>query len=91
MSLQNKQPESKELLEKYWISGKKFHTKTFSFIKKYQNGQSVLKFLQKNLNPIEFQHICMSSHHYFIHIGIWEKKIKPKDLLAKIKKFQMKN
>ena len=37
MSLQNKQPESKELLEKYWISGKKFHTKTFSFIKKYQN------------------------------------------------------
>ena len=44
MSLQNKQPESKELLEKYWISGKKFHTKTFSFIKKYQNKIIVIKY-----------------------------------------------
>ena len=30
MSLQNKQPESKQLLAKYWATGKKFHAKTSS-------------------------------------------------------------
>ena len=44
MSLKYKQPESKELLAKYWVSGKKFHTNTFSFIKKYQNKIIVIKY-----------------------------------------------
>ena len=44
MSLQNKQPESKQLLAKYWATGKKFHAKTLSFIKKYQNKIIVIKY-----------------------------------------------
>ena len=44
MSLQNKQPESKQLLEKYWATGKKFHAKTLSFIKKYNNKIIVIKY-----------------------------------------------
>ena len=43
MSLQNKQPESKQLLAKYWATGKKFHAKTSSFIKKYNNKISIDK------------------------------------------------
>ena len=44
MSLQNKQPESKQLLAKYWATGKKFHAKTLSFIKKYKNKIIVIKY-----------------------------------------------
>lgn len=44
MSLQNKQPESKQLLAKYWATGKKFHAKTSSFIKKYNNKIIVIKY-----------------------------------------------
>ena len=44
MSLQNKQPESKQLLAKYWATGKKFHVKTLSFIKKYNNKIIVIKY-----------------------------------------------
>lgn len=44
MSLQNKQPESKQLLAKYWATGKKFHAKTLSFIKKYNNKIIVIKY-----------------------------------------------
>ena len=44
MSLQNKQPESKQLLAKYWASGKKFHANTSSFIKKYNNKIIVIKY-----------------------------------------------
>ena len=44
MSLQNKQPESKQLLAKYWAAGKKFHAKTSSFIKKYNNKIIVIKY-----------------------------------------------
>ena len=44
MSLQNKQPESKQLLAKYWATGKKFHAKTSSFIKKYKNKIIVIKY-----------------------------------------------
>ena len=44
MSLQNKQPESKQLLAKYWATGKKFHDKTSSFIKKYNNKIIVIKY-----------------------------------------------
>lgn len=44
MSLQNKQPESKLLLAKYWATGKKFHAKTSSFIKKYNNKIIVIKY-----------------------------------------------
>jgi acetylglutamate kinase len=44
MSLQNKQPESKQLLAKYWVTGKKFHAKTLSFIKKYNNKIIVIKY-----------------------------------------------
>mgnify|MGYP003310758895 FL=1 len=44
MSLQNKQPESKQLLVKYWATGKKFHAKTSSFIKKYNNKIIVIKY-----------------------------------------------
>ena len=44
MSLQNKQPESKKLLAKYWATGKKFHAKTSSFIKKYNNKIIVIKY-----------------------------------------------
>ena len=44
MSLQNKQPESKQLLAKYWATGKKFHAKTSSFIKKYSNKIIVIKY-----------------------------------------------
>ena len=44
MSLQNKQPESKQLLAKYWATGKKFHAKTSSFIKKYNNKIVVIKY-----------------------------------------------
>ena len=44
MSLQDKQPESKQLLEKYWATGKKFHAKTLSFIKKYNNKIIVIKY-----------------------------------------------
>ena len=44
MSLQNKQPESKQLLAKYWATGKKFHANTSSFIKKYNNKIIVIKY-----------------------------------------------
>ena len=44
MPLQNKQPESKQLLAKYWATGKKFHAKTSSFIKKYNNKLIVIKY-----------------------------------------------
>ena len=44
MSLQNKQSESKQLLAKYWATGKKFHAKTLSFIKKYNNKIIVIKY-----------------------------------------------
>ena len=44
MSLQNKQPESKQLLAKYWATGKRFHAKTLSFIKKYNNKIIVIKY-----------------------------------------------
>ena len=44
MSLQNKQPESKQLLVKYWATGKKFHANTSSFIKKYNNKIIVIKY-----------------------------------------------
>ena len=44
MSLQNKQPESKQLLAKYWATGKKFHAKTLSFIKQYNNKIIVIKY-----------------------------------------------
>jgi len=44
MSLQNNQPESKQLLAKYWATGKKFHAKTSSFIKKYNNKIIVIKY-----------------------------------------------
>ena len=44
MSLQNKQSESKQLLAKYWATGKKFHAKTLSFIKKYKNKIIVIKY-----------------------------------------------
>ena len=44
MSLQNKQPESKQLLAKYWATGKKFHAKTSSFVKKYNNKIIVIKY-----------------------------------------------
>lgn len=44
MSLQNEQPESKQLLAKYWATGKKFHAKTLSFIKKYNNKIIVIKY-----------------------------------------------
>ena len=44
MSLENKQPESKQLLAKYWATGKKFHAKTSSFIKKYNNKIIVIKY-----------------------------------------------
>ena len=44
MSLQDKQPESKQLLAKYWATGKKFHAKTSSFIKKYNNKIIVIKY-----------------------------------------------
>ena len=44
MSLQNKQPESKQLLARYWATGKKFHAKTSSFIKKYNNKIIVIKY-----------------------------------------------
>ena len=44
MSLQNEQPESKQLLAKYWATGKKFHAKTLSFIKKYKNKIIVIKY-----------------------------------------------
>ena len=44
MSLQNKQPESKQLLAKYWATGKKFHAKTSSFIKQYNNKIIVIKY-----------------------------------------------
>ena len=44
MPLQNKQPESKQLLAKYWATGKKFHAKTSSFIKKYNNKIIVIKY-----------------------------------------------
>ena len=44
MSLQNKQPESKQLLSKYWATCKKFHAKTLSFIKKYKNKIIVIKY-----------------------------------------------
>ena len=44
MSLQNKQPESKQLLAKYWATGKKFHAKTLYFIKKYKNKIIVIKY-----------------------------------------------
>ena len=44
MSLQNKQPESRQLLAKYWATGKKFHAKTSSFIKKYNNKIIVIKY-----------------------------------------------
>lgn len=44
MSLQNNQPESKQLLAKYWATGKKFHAKTLSFIKKYNNKIIVIKY-----------------------------------------------
>ena len=44
MSLQNKQPESKQLLAKYWATGKTFHAKTSSFIKKYNNKIIVIKY-----------------------------------------------
>ena len=44
MSLQNEQPESKQLLAKYWATGKKFHAKTSSFIKKYNNKIIVIKY-----------------------------------------------
>ena len=44
MSLQNKQPESKQLLAKYWATGKRFHAKTLSFIKKYKNKIIVIKY-----------------------------------------------
>ena len=44
MSLQNKQPESKQLLAKYWATDKKFHDKTSSFIKKYNNKIIVIKY-----------------------------------------------
>ncbi|MDC3208152.1 acetylglutamate kinase [Pelagibacteraceae bacterium] len=44
MSLQNKQSESKQLLAKYWATGKKFHAKTSSFIKKYNNKIIVIKY-----------------------------------------------
>jgi acetylglutamate kinase len=44
MSLQNEQPESKQLLAKYWATGKKFHAKTSSFVKKYNNKIIVIKY-----------------------------------------------
>ena len=44
MPLQNKQPESKQLLAKYWATGKKFHAKTSSFVKKYNNKIIVIKY-----------------------------------------------
>ena len=44
MSFQNKQPESKQLLAKYWATGKKFHAKTSSFVKKYNNKIIVIKY-----------------------------------------------
>ena len=44
MSLQNKQPESIQLLAKYWATGKKFHAKTSSFVKKYNNKIIVIKY-----------------------------------------------
>ena len=44
MSLQNKQPESRQLLAKYWATGRKFHAKTLSFIKKYKNKIIVIKY-----------------------------------------------
>lgn len=44
MSLQKIQSESKQLLAKYWATGKKFHAKTSSFIKKYNNKIIVIKY-----------------------------------------------
>ena len=44
MSLQNEQPESKQLLAKYWATGKKFHAKTSYFVKKYNNKIIVIKY-----------------------------------------------
>ena len=52
MSLQNKQPESKQLLAKYWATGKKFHAKTLSFIKKYNTNY--VEELQKKVHESFF-------------------------------------
>ena len=60
------------------------------YLKKYHNGQNVLKLQHQDWNHTEYQFIFMNYHLSFIHTGTWVKMMFQKDLLKKIIQLKMK-